>query len=102
MDVLDYLDEFWGQRHVNNFIKKTEKVFKLVASNPQMLHNIYENNAVGRRILHKNCSFLYRISEENIELLAFLGYKTRTFSLTESQNKRYSNIPFFIICTFNA
>ncbi|TCD04602.1 type II toxin-antitoxin system RelE/ParE family toxin [Pedobacter frigidisoli] len=77
--VLDYLDEFWGKKHVNNFIKKTDKVFKLVASNPQMFHNIYENDSVRKGLLHKNCAFLYRISEENIELLAFWDTRQEPF-----------------------
>lgn len=77
--ILEYLNEFWGVKHVNNFINKTEKILKLIATNPLIFKSIIENENVRRGILHQNCSFLYRVNGNRIELLAFWDTRQEPF-----------------------
>lgn len=55
--IVDYLEELWGEEHVNNFIKKTEKVFKLIALNPNRFPNIYEDDSIRKRFCIKIALF---------------------------------------------
>lgn len=77
--VLDYLNDIWGQKYVNNFLKKSNKIFNLISLNPQMFQCIYENETVRKGILHKNCSFLYRVNTDYIELLVFWDTRQEPF-----------------------
>ena len=77
--ILEYLDEFWGQKYVNHFVARSNKIFKLVSLNPQLFENIYQGKDVRKGILHKNCSFLYRFTEDRVELLVFWDSRQEPF-----------------------
>lgn len=77
--ILIYLEDFWGLKEVNNFISQTDKVLKLVAKNPYMFKAVLENKLVRKGILHQNCSFLYRIIDDRVELLAFWDTRQQPF-----------------------
>lgn len=77
--ILGYLDEFCGQKYVNNFVARSNQIFKLISLNPQLFENIYEALYVRKGILHKNCSFLYRFTEDRIELLVFWDSRQEPF-----------------------
>ncbi|WP_316785542.1 hypothetical protein [Pedobacter frigiditerrae] len=77
--TLEYLNEFWGLKHVNNFINRTEKILKLISNNPLIFKSVLENSSVRKGILHQNCSFLYRVIEDRIELLVFWDTRQEPF-----------------------
>lgn len=77
--ILVYLNDFWGLKEVNIFISKTEKTLNLVAENPYLFKAVLENRTVRKGILHQNCSFLYRVMDDRIELLAFWDTRQEPF-----------------------
>lgn len=68
-----------GSKYVNNFILRTQKVLKLLSNNPSIFKSVLENSNVRKGILHENCSFLYRVVEDRIELLAFWDTRQEPF-----------------------
>lgn len=77
--VLDFLDETWGSKHVNNFINRSEKILNLLSKNPLIFKSITQDTSVRKGILHQNCSFLYRVNKNRIELLVFWDTRQEPF-----------------------
>ena len=77
--VLEYLDEFWGQKHVYKFIENTEKVLLLICRYPELYEPVDGYANLRKAILHKNCSFLYRITDNAIEVLVFWDNRQEPF-----------------------
>lgn len=77
--VLDYLEEVWGEKYVVKFVNDTEKSLKLISEYP-LIHELIEDRIeVRKAVLHKNCSFLYRIKNDTIELLVFWDTRQEPF-----------------------
>lgn len=79
MYVLDYLEQAWGDKYASNFIINTERALKLISRYPA-IHELIPNQIdVRKAVLHKNCSFLYRVKNEAIELLVFWDTRQEPF-----------------------
>ena len=61
--VMDYLEEVWGKKYLLKFIKETEKLLKLIAKYPSLYELIPSQTDIRKAVLHKNCSFLYRVKD---------------------------------------
>ncbi|GAB1463086.1 hypothetical protein MASR2M52_11170 [Pedobacter sp.] len=79
MYVLDYLEQVWGDKYVSNFIVNTERTLKLISKYPAIYELIPNLADVRKAVLHKNCSFLYRVKNETIELLVFWDTRQEPF-----------------------
>lgn len=77
--IIEYLEEVWGEKYVNKFIKDTEALLKLIVKYPAIYEVISDEVDVRRAIVHKNCSFLYREKSGNIELLVFWDNRQEPF-----------------------
>jgi len=77
--VLDYLSEVWGEKYVSKFIDDTEKSLTLISKYPAIHELIEDFPDVRKTVLHKNCSFLYRVKNDTIEVLVFWDTRQEPF-----------------------
>lgn len=77
--ILDFLSDKWGEKITTKFINQTEKSISLIAQFPTLYECIGGFSEVRKVVLHKNCSFLYRIANEKIELLVFWDTRQEPF-----------------------
>jgi plasmid stabilization system protein ParE len=68
--ILEYLEENWTNKEVNNFINRTEEVLAFIAANPsQYIRSV--NADIHRCVLVKQVSLFYRVKSDKIEILLF-------------------------------
>ncbi|MBS1527568.1 MAG: hypothetical protein JST19_18110 [Bacteroidetes bacterium] len=68
--LLDYLDERWTFREIENLIDRTDEALSHISRNPLLYPYSQESNA-HRCVLVKQVSLFYRIKSNNVELLTF-------------------------------
>lgn len=70
-DIIIQLEQRWGDKFVNKFKDKVSKSLDLIAQTPLIYPEAPENPTLRKCILHKNCSLLYRIYNNKIEIVYF-------------------------------
>ncbi|MBS1503203.1 MAG: type II toxin-antitoxin system RelE/ParE family toxin [Bacteroidetes bacterium] len=68
--ILDYLDEQWTFREIENFIDRTEQALTHISRNPLLYQYSQDSNAY-RCVLVKQVSLFYRIRSNEVQLLIF-------------------------------
>jgi plasmid stabilization system protein ParE len=68
--ILDYLDQEWTFREIENFIDRTEEALSHISRNP-LLYQYSEGNNAYRCVLVKQVSLFYRIKSDQVQLLVF-------------------------------
>ncbi len=81
--VLEYLNENWGIREVENFINQTDIVLKGIAKNPQMFVESTKKNSVYKGFITKHNSLFYRVKPQKKEILLLTFWDNR-----QNQKKR--------------
>lgn len=71
--VLEYLDEAWTQREIQNFVERTEKVLKLIAKDSEMFEASRMKKNIRKGLITKHNTLYYRIRsrKQEIELITF-------------------------------
>jgi plasmid stabilization system protein ParE len=69
--VVDQLRERWGERFVTKFEDKVLKCLDTLQSTPYIYPVAEENTEIRKCLLHKNCSMLYKIYDEDILIVCF-------------------------------
>jgi plasmid stabilization system protein ParE len=72
--ILDYLNEEWTLREIENFIDRTEQALTHISQNP-LLYPYSTDSDCFKCVLVKQVSLFYRLKSERIELLIFWGNK---------------------------
>ncbi|MFT7420280.1 MAG: hypothetical protein ACI9QN_001205 [Arcticibacterium sp.] len=68
--VIEYLEENWTIKEINNFLDRTDEVVNFIAQNPkQYLYS--KKKDVYRAVVTKQISLYYRVNLNAIELLIF-------------------------------
>ncbi|MFI5162982.1 MAG: type II toxin-antitoxin system RelE/ParE family toxin [Sphingobacteriales bacterium] len=68
--ILDYLDEKWTLREIENFIDRTEEALTHISQNP-LLYQYSAQSKVYRCVIVKQVSLFYKIKSDRVELLRF-------------------------------
>jgi plasmid stabilization system protein ParE len=68
--ILDYLNEEWTFREIENFIDRTEQVLTHISQNPS-LYQYSEGTDTYSCVLVRQVNLFYRLKSERIELLIF-------------------------------
>ncbi|PTQ93150.1 plasmid stabilization system protein ParE [Mucilaginibacter yixingensis] len=68
--VLDYLQENWGDRVVQKFIERTDKVLYTIAAYPYA-YEASSEKIIRKAVIGKQNSVIYRIDNTSIYLLTF-------------------------------
>lgn len=69
--IIEYLEEKWTNKEVNNFISEVEETIVKVRSNPNLFPSIKKKNEVHRVVIMKHNSMYYRVKTDQVEILAF-------------------------------
>lgn len=70
--ILEYLDENWTKKEIENFIGKTESVLNVIRENPNMFVKSAKKN-ICKAVITKQNTLYYHIkpNKEEIVLLSF-------------------------------
>lgn len=71
--ILEYLNENWTQREIDNFADETRKVIFQIRQNPFMYIASKKNKNIRKGFVNKKVSLFYRVRKrkKEIELLLF-------------------------------
>lgn len=68
--ILEYLEQNWTTKEIENFIYRVEYVIQHIKKNPLQYPASKEKN-IHRCVVAKQVSLFFRLKEGNIELLVF-------------------------------
>jgi len=71
--VLEYLDEAWTIREIQNFVDRTEKTLSQIVKTPEMFEASRKKKNVRKGLITKHNTLYYRIKirKQEIELIPF-------------------------------
>jgi plasmid stabilization system protein ParE len=70
LQVLEYLQEKWTEKEVNNFITRTETVLFHISQNP-LQYSYSKRYDVHKCVVRKQVSLYYNIKQDTVELISF-------------------------------
>jgi plasmid stabilization system protein ParE len=70
--ILEYLQEEWGEKSKNDFVKKLKKKFDQISNNPASCKKSSKKNNLRKCLVTKQCSFYYRIINNEIEIITLI------------------------------
>ncbi|WP_177194121.1 type II toxin-antitoxin system RelE/ParE family toxin [Dyadobacter sp. SG02] len=70
-DIIAHLESNWSERQIRKFIRKTKDALKQIAAFPLMYEASRMRPGVRKGFITKQCSLLYKVKEEHIDLIAF-------------------------------
>ncbi len=65
------LRERWGDKFVIKFEDRVDKSLKIISESPYFYPLAEENTELRKCLLHKNCSMLYKVFADKIEIFCF-------------------------------
>ncbi len=68
---IDYLEQYWTNEIVKEFILEVERTMKLLSDNPSCFQNWDFNASFRKGFVHKNVSFYYKIYDGEIVVFLF-------------------------------
>ena len=68
--ILDYLQDKWGKKEIQNFVDITESVIRQLQKNPAMFKRSKKKN-IHIGLISKHTSLFYRVTPNEIQLLTF-------------------------------
>src|SRR5471030_1477830 len=69
--VIEQLRQRWGESFSIKFQNKVSKFLDTIIITPHLYPIAYENAAVRKCVLHKNCSVFYKVYDDTIDILWF-------------------------------
>lgn len=82
-EILDYLNEQWGQTAVSRFIDRTESIIGFIRKYPKQ-YIFSETKNAYRAVVVKQVSLFYRVQPDQIELLTFWDNRKNPDNLESS------------------
>ncbi|WP_318350528.1 type II toxin-antitoxin system RelE/ParE family toxin [Aquipluma nitroreducens] len=67
--ILEYLDDNWGDKVVNQFIEITEKLIDQISLNPRQFPIIHRKKKVRKCIITRHNALFYRDRKDYIDIL---------------------------------
>ena len=82
--VLEYLDESWTKREIQNFVERTEKVLNQIVKDPELFEASRKKKNVRKGLITKHNTLYYRIKyrKNEIELIIFWDNRQNPEKLT--------------------
>ena len=68
--IIEYLEEEWSHREIENFINTTDTVLKFVSENPKMFRKTNKKN-VHEALITPHNLMIYKIIGERIDIITF-------------------------------
>lgn len=76
-NILEYLNDNWGKREVENFINQTNKVLDGIANNPQMFIGSIKKKNIHKGFVTKHNSLFYKIKPRKKEIILLTFWDNR-------------------------
>jgi len=72
-NILDYLEEVWTEREIQNFISEVDKLLEQIAKNPELFQSSRKKKNVRKGFITKHNTLYYRVKpgKDELELLTF-------------------------------
>lgn len=70
-DLVTLLNQRWGEKFVNEFKNKVTKSLDVISETPFIFPVAPENAELRKCVIHKNCSMLYRMRNDMVEIVYF-------------------------------
>ena len=61
----------WGDRFVAKFEAKVLRALRTISESPFIYPIVEESNEIRKCILHKNCSMIYHVKDDIVEIICF-------------------------------
>jgi plasmid stabilization system protein ParE len=72
-DAIEYLNEKWTERELQNFAKEIEKTVNLLSHNPNLFQASDLKKEIRRVIVAKHNTLYYQIKGNTVEILSFFS-----------------------------
>lgn len=69
--VSEQINSRWGAKVLVDFENKMLKSISIISKNPLIHPIIFKQSEIRSCVLHKNCSMLYRVVENVVEIICF-------------------------------
>lgn len=76
IELLEYLKTNWNQKVKSNFIQKFDKKINQIANNPKSAPKSQQFNGIYLAVIQKQISFVYRITNRKIEIIALIDNRS--------------------------
>lgn len=70
-ELVAQLHERWGERFVAKFEAKVLRALTTISESPFIYPVVEENTGIRKCILHKNCSMIYHVKDDVVEIICF-------------------------------
>lgn len=77
LQIIDYLQESWTVREVNNFTDRVDEKLQLLKENPRLGSTRNKKHNIHKTVLHKNVVLLYRFRPLKKEIILLAFWDTR-------------------------
>lgn len=72
-DAIDYLQENWTERELQNFSREIEKTVNLLSHNPNLFQASDLKKEIRRVIIAKHNTLYYQVKGNTVEILSFFS-----------------------------
>ena len=69
-EVIDYLENNWGEREIENLVNSTNRVIELISNHPKMYRKTNREN-IHEALVTPHNLLIYKIYANRIDLLMF-------------------------------
>ncbi|KQS23802.1 type II toxin-antitoxin system RelE/ParE family toxin [Dyadobacter sp. Leaf189] len=69
-NVIAYLEESWDEQVIRTFVKRTEKIIKIVAEHPEIFRLVSKKRQIREAVITKHNLLIYKATDTHILLLA--------------------------------
>lgn len=78
-EILDFLEQTWKQKQIQDFYLLTEKTLHQIQENPYQFKSSNKKEKIRKGFIHKNVSIYYQVKEKSkeIELLFFFDNRSQ-------------------------
>lgn len=79
--LVEFIQENWGEKVTNEFVKETDKVIQLITTFPLMYKSSSFDNNVREAPVNKLSSLFYEVTADHITLLYIVDSRQEPFWL---------------------
>ncbi len=80
--ILDYLQENWDEKVVQEFLELTSSLLEKISINPRLFPVIYKNEKIRKCVLTKHNTLYYRDRKDSIDVLRIFDNRQDPKKLT--------------------
>jgi plasmid stabilization system protein ParE len=76
-DIIEYLENRWTRKEIENFARLLDKQLELIASNPYLFPKGSQSNSVRKSVLTRQTSIYYSIKGKEVHLISIFDNRRR-------------------------